>query len=69
MKISSLFLGNELLNGQTTNVNVITLGQMLSDNGYLLDGSQTIKDDMEDIQSAIKKNILATVMCLSCAVA
>lgn len=57
MKISSLFLGNELLNGQTTNVNVITLGQMLSDNGYLLDGSQTIKDDMEDIQSAIKKHL------------
>ena len=55
MKISSLFLGNELLNGQTTNVNIISLGQCLADNGYLLDGSQTIKDSMEDIQAAIQR--------------
>lgn len=66
MKISSLFLGNELLNGQTTNVNIITLGDVLSDNGYTLDGSQTVKDSMEDIQTSIKRHLGVSDILIIC---
>ena len=53
MKISSIFIGNELLNGQTTNVNVIHLGNELNALGYNLNSAVTVRDGMEEISSAL----------------
>jgi nicotinamide-nucleotide amidase len=53
MKIASLFIGNELLNGQTTNINILSLGQQLADAGFSLSYSDTVPDDLELIKSCI----------------
>ena len=49
------FLGNELLNGQTTNVNILSpLDMFFLTTVIFLDGSQTCQRSMEDIQTSIK---------------
>ena len=49
MNISSIFIGNELLNGQTTNVNLIHLGNELNSLGYKLNSSAIVRDGLEEI--------------------
>ena len=66
MKIISLFIGNELLNGQTPNKNLISLGNGLMRAGYRLDGSETIPDDRQLILSAVKRNALTAEVILIC---
>ena len=53
MKISSIFIGNELLNGQTTNVNILHLGNELTLSGYHLNDSHIIPDTMEQIVESV----------------
>jgi nicotinamide-nucleotide amidase len=57
MKITSLFIGNELLNGQTRNSNIITLGSELTAAGYQLNYSETIPDGIDVIKESILRNI------------
>lgn len=66
MKISSIFLGNELLNGQTPNGNILTLGTALTDNGYSLNSSETVKDSMTDIIESIQRNIAKSDVVIIC---
>ncbi|MCM8528155.1 MAG: competence/damage-inducible protein A, partial [Lentisphaeraceae bacterium] len=54
MKITSIFIGNELLNGQTANVNILHLGEELSKCGYLLTGSSVVRDGMEAISNELQ---------------
>lgn len=53
MKISTIFIGNELLNGQTTNVNIIHLGNELSKAGYTLSGSSIVPDGLDAISDEL----------------
>ena len=57
MKISSLFIGNELLNGQTANMNILSLGRELTAAGFLLTESDTVADGL----SAIKESLLRKI--------
>ncbi|MCM8538863.1 MAG: CinA family nicotinamide mononucleotide deamidase-related protein [Lentisphaeraceae bacterium] len=49
MNITSIFIGNELLNGQTANVNILHLGEELTKAGHKLSGSTVVPDGMDAI--------------------
>ena len=66
MKISSIFIGNELLNGQTTNVNVIHLGNELNSLGYKLNSSLTVRDGIEEISSALLSELTDNDVIIVC---
>ena len=55
MKLTTLFIGNELLIGQTTNTNLTAMGEKLLDKGYRIYRSETIPDGIENIQHAVEK--------------
>ena len=58
MKVTTLFIGNELLIGQTVNSNLTLIGQKLLAAGYRLLRSETIPDGHESIKLAVKKALL-----------
>ena len=66
MKISSIFIGNELLNGQTTNVNVIHLGTELNSVGYNLSASLVVRDGIEDISTALLSELKTNDVVIIC---
>ena len=66
MKITSIFIGNELLNGQTTNVNVIHLGNELNKAGYALSGSTVVPDGMEAISFELENSLAKNDVVIIC---
>ena len=66
MKISALFIGNELLNGQTVNLNIHTLGSRLTENGLTLSHSETIPDGMKAIQDSLASRLEKDDVILIC---
>ena len=60
MNITSLFIGSELLVGQTANSNLFKLGEILSSNGYQLTRSETIPDDITMMLNSFRRNFEET---------
>ena len=66
MNISSIFIGNELLNGQTANANLITLGNELRLAGYSLSSSESLPDDVSVISCAVKRAMKSNDIIILC---
>ena len=66
MKTHAIFTGSELLNGQTLNGNLITLGQIWSEQGWKLESSSTIPDDISLIKKALVNSLESNELTIIC---